>query len=231
MSFDSSNLTLPLEPDNKLGLLIRQYGKKFVYPARHIFLEPGMPMNDVIYIMDGRTRHYMIGTDGTEKILYTLSGGWFFGETPCSMKEPTGLFSKTEIETVLYKIPSTIYQQLLDHNKIFRDAIMENYSKKMLIMRHEIANLTFNSCKDRLRRLFCYTADPSRLVEGKWLNLKVSYTQYELSTIVGGARVTVTKLINELCAERFIRILNRNIQLNADEYQNFIHNNNSPHRL
>lgn len=225
MIFDSSNLTLPLEPDNTLGMLIRQYGNKFVYPSRHIFLEPGMAMNEVIYIMRGRTRHYMIGSDGTEKILYTLSDGWFFGETPCSMGEPTGLFSKTEIETVLYKIPSATYRQLLDENKIFRDAIMENYSKKMLIMRHEIANLAFNSCKDRLRRLFCYTADPSAVIEGKWLNLKVSYTQYELSTIVGGARVTVTKLINELCAERFIRILNRNIQLNAREYEEFMEKN------
>ena len=231
MNFDSSNLTLPLEPDNKLGLLIRQYGKKCVYPARYIFLEPGMPMNDVIYVMSGRTRHYMIGIDGTEKILYTLSDGWFFGETPCSMREPTGLYSKTEIETVLYKIPSSTYQQLLDDNKIFRDAIMESYSKKMLIMRHEIANLSFNSCKDRLRRLFCYTADPSVLIEGKWLNLKVSYTQYELSTIVGGARVTVTKLINELCAERFIRILNRNIQLNAREYADFMDKNKYRNRL
>ena len=108
---------------------------------------------------------------------------------------------------------------------------MESYSKKMLIMRHEIANLSFNSCKDRLRRLFCYTADPSMLIEGKWLNLKVSYTQYELSTIVGGARVTVTKLINELCAERFIRILNRNIQLNAREYEEFMDKNQCRNRL
>ena len=46
--------------------------------------------------------------------------------------------------------------------------------------------------------------------------------QYELSTIVGGARVTVSKLINELCDEGFIRILNRNIQISVKEYYKFI---------
>ena len=88
----------------------------------------------------------------------------------------------------------------------------------MLIMRHEIENLIFNSCKDRLKRLFFFTADTSRLMEGEWYNLKIHYTQYELSTIVGGARVTISKLINELCSEGFIRLLNRSIQINAREY-------------
>lgn len=224
MNFDTSNLALPLEHDKKLEKLIREYGRERIYPARQVFLEPGTPLKDVIYIMEGRTRHYMVGPDGTEKILYTLSGGWFFGEAPSSVHQPTGLFSKTEIKTVLFRIPLSTYHDLLDNNKIFRDAVLDNYSKKILIMRHEIENLSFNSCKCRLRRLFCSTADTSRLIEGRWYNLKVSYTQYELSTIVGGARVTVSKLINELCTEGFIRMLNRNIQVNAKDYNEYCKN-------
>ena len=55
-----------------------------------------------------------------------------------------------------------------------------------------------------------------RLIDGGWYKLKVHYTQYELSTIIGGARVTISKLINELCDEGFIRMLNRNVQVNQD---------------
>ena len=29
-----------------------------------------------------------------EKLLYTLSAGWFYGETPCVLHDSTGLFSK-----------------------------------------------------------------------------------------------------------------------------------------
>lgn len=176
----------------------------------------------VYYIVDGRTRHYMIGADGTEKILYTLSAGWFYGETPCSLGEPTGLFSKAEVKTQINIIPHNTYEKLLDTNKMFRDAILESYSNKMLILRHEIENLTFNSCKNRLKRLFCSTADTDSLIEDKWYGLKVQYTQYELSTIVGGARVTISKLINELCDESFIRILNRSTQVNAEKYKEFV---------
>ena len=88
----------------------------------------------------------------------------------------------------------------------------------MLIMSHEIESLAFNSCKDRLKRLFCSTADTSCLLENKWYNLKVHYTQQELSAIIGSSRITISKTIKELCNEDFIRILNRNTQINAAAY-------------
>ena len=217
-SYDKFNLTLPEPKQKELEELIRQYSTVVTYPAKTVFLEPGSVLDGVYYIASGRTRHYMVALDGTEKILYTLTNGWFYGETPCSLGSPTGLYSKTEVKTVFYKIPLQSYEKLLDMDKGFRDAILHCYSRKMLIMRHEIENLIFNSCKDRLKRLFFFTADTSRLMEGEWYNLKIHYTQYELSTIVGGARVTISKLINELCSEGFIRLLNRSIQINAQEY-------------
>ncbi len=222
MQLDKSSFTRPNTRSKVLEDLIREHSTSVVYPAKRVFLEPGMEPQGVYYIAEGRTRHYMVGSDGTEKILYTLSSGWFYGETPCSLQEPTGLFSQAEVKTQIYIIPRYTYEELIDTNKMFRDAILENYSNKMLIMRHEIENLTFNSCKDRLKRLFCSTADTDRLIEGNWYSLKVYYTQYELSTIIGGARVTISKLINELCDEGFIRLLNRNAQVNAEKYRNFM---------
>ena len=221
---DKSSFTIPNKRNEALEELIRENSTCVTYPAKRVFLEPGMEPQGVYYIAEGRTRHYMMAGDGTEKILYTLSAGWFYGETPVSLQEPTGLFSKAEVKTQIYIIPLRTYEHLVDTNKMFRDAIMENILKKMLILRHEIENLTFNSCKDRLKRLFCSTADTERLIDGGWYKLMVHYTQYELSTIIGGARVTISKLINELCDEGFIRMLNRNVQVNQEEYRKFMEN-------
>lgn len=215
MRMENSSFTIPNEKDEALEQLIKTYSKEYVYPAKKIFLTPGQHLQGVYYIAKGRTRHYMIGEDGTEKILYTLSDGWFYGETPVSLGTSTGLYSQAEIETHVYIMPYQNYEKLLDMNKYFRDAIFENCSKKMLIMRHEIENLTFNSCKDRLKRLFCSTADMSCLLENQWYNLKVHYTQQELSAIIGSTRITVSKAIKELCDENFIRILNRKTQVSA----------------
>lgn len=222
MELDKSSFTRPSVRTQALEELILGHSTSVTYPAKRIFLEPGMEPQGVYYILDGRTRHYMISADGTEKILYTLSAGWFYGETPCSLRETTGLFSKTEVKSRICIIPRGTYEELLDTSRMFREAILENYSNKMLIMRHEIENLTFNSCKDRLKRLLCSTADTEELIEEKWFGLKVHYTQYELGAIIGGTRVTISKLINELCDEAFIRLLNRSIQVSAAKYRDFI---------
>lgn len=222
MQLDKSSLTRPNLKSKQLEGLIRLHSKTVVYPARKIFLEPGMVLKGIYYIADGRTKHYMVGLDGTEKILYTLSSGWFYGETPNSLREPTGLFSQAEEKTEICIIPQAEYEWLLDTNKAFRNAILESCANKMLIMRHEIENLSFNSSKDRLKRFFCATVDVTNLQEGKWYPVKVHYTQYELSTIVGAARVTISKLMNELCDEGFIRLLNRNVQVNKTEYEKMI---------
>lgn len=219
---NQSNLTVPMPRLNELVNLIREHSVVITYPAKKVFLEPGTILDGVYYIAEGRTRHYMVAIDGTEKILYTLAAGWFFGETPCFLEEPTGLYSRTDVKTTIYKIDLSSYAELLGTNQSFRDAILQSYSKKMLILRHEVENLTFNSCKDRLKRLFCSTTDSSHLIDSSWYNLKVHYTQYELGTIVGGARVTISKLLSEMCAEGFIRVLNRNIQINARKYEKYV---------
>lgn len=88
MTWEKSSLTLPNPERRELGEMIRRYALVLTYPAKKVYLEPGTVLDGVDYIAEGRTRHYMVAMDGTEKILYTLSAGWFFGETPCSLEQP-----------------------------------------------------------------------------------------------------------------------------------------------
>ncbi len=213
--WQETNLTQPEAAQGELETLIGSCAAEMRIPAKTVFHTPGDRLDCVYYIAEGRTRHYMIGTDGVEKTLYTLTAGWFFGETPSYLGEPTGLYSMAETDTTMLCIPVSVYDRLLSENKIFREAILTSYSKKMLILRHEIENLCFNSCKDRLKRIYYAAADTSRLVDGGWYDLRLGYTQYELSTVVGAARVTVSKLVSELCGEGFIRVLNRRTQISA----------------
>lgn len=216
-----SSLTQPSPVQQELADLIQDHATVIEYPAKKIFLEPGDILHGIYYIASGRTRHYMMAEDGSEKVLYTLAPGWFFGEASCILNEPTSLYSMAEVKTRIFCIPQQDYRWMLDHNKVFREAILQSYSKKELILRHEVENLAFNSCKDRLKRLFCSVADCEHPTEDGWYPLKARYTQYELSAIVGNSRVTVNKLINELCDAGFIRLLNRRMQVNAAQYRRF----------
>lgn len=222
MNHSNTPLTFPARYVEELEQLIEKNSKTITYFPRQVISEPGDCLNYIYYIKSGRTRHTIINLDGDEKILYTLSDGWFFGEAPNDLEKETGLRSIAETKTVLCQIQSETYHQLMDTNKLFRDTILQSYAQKIMILRYEIENLSFNSCKSRLKRLFCSVVDSSVVIDGQWYKLKVKYTQYELGIIVGSARVTISKMINELCNENSIRLINRQLQVHKSVYDAYL---------
>lgn len=222
---ENLSLTTPNPNHKKLYTMICGHAEVLHLPAKKVFLEPGMPMDGIYYIIDGRTRHYMMNSSGVEKILYMLTTGWFYGLTACDLQRPTGLYSSTEVDSTLFRIPMEEYRELLNI-PLFRDAILECQARKTTIMRYEIENLTYNSCKDRLKFLLCATADQHCTVDGKWYKTNMNYTQYEISTIIGASRVTISKLLSELCDEGFVRTLNRRIEINISCCKAFLKEKN-----
>ena len=107
-------------------------------------------------------------------------------------------------------------------NELFRDTLLRCFAHKMLILRYEIGNLAFNSCKNRLKRLFCAAVERENMTDPGWYNLRIHYTHSELGEIVGGARVTISRQLTELCNEGFIRIINRRIQVSAEQYHKYM---------
>lgn len=216
---ERTTLTTPDLFDPELDRIVTTAGQQLVFPPKHIFSMPGEDLGGIYYVQKGRVRHYMDNEEGGVKILYTLTPGWFFGETPFFLRLHTSLYSQTETKAVLYKLSTEKVQELLDQNARFREALFRCCSHKTLILRHEVANLTFNSCKSRLKRLFCAMVDTENITDPGWYNLKIHYTHEELGEIVGGARVTISRQLTELCGEGFIRIINRRTQVNAEKYR------------
>lgn len=104
----------------------------------------------------------------------------------------------------------------------FRDALMRCLAHKTLMLRYETASLTFNSCKDRLKRLLCASVDPERETDPGWYELRVRYTHHQLGEIVGVARVTISRQLAELAGEGFLRTVNRRLQVNREQYHQYI---------
>ncbi|MDD7202496.1 MAG: Crp/Fnr family transcriptional regulator [Sphaerochaetaceae bacterium] len=213
LTTSNSAFTEPLHLPSHIEALLRQNSTERFYPAKKVFLEAGELMDAVYYIRHGRTKHYILTAEGAEKIIYTLGDGWFFGETPVIIGAPTGLISMTMEPTVLWVISRTSYQTLFDQHKEFRNLIMDNMARKMLILRHEIERISFEPVKQRILHLLCATADTTELVDGAWYPLQTKYTQYDIANIVGSARVTTSKLVGELCDEGKLRMLNHTTQV------------------
>lgn len=212
--------------DSQLEDLILPISIKCNFPKKHIFSQPGEVIDGIYYIYKGSTKHYMISEDGVVKLLYVLSRGRFFAESPYFLNIPTGLYSETVDDCILYKIPNESVNKLMATSKNFRDHIIRGYSEKCLILRYEIANLSFNNSKDRLKQIFCSLIDyKNSEKDSQWYDLEKHFTHQELGEIIGTTRVTISRQINELCNKNFLRIINRKYQLNKKMANKFLSDN------
>lgn len=223
---DRITLTAPDLYDPRIEELIRPVSKKVSYAAKQFFSYPGDHPNSIFYIAEGRTKHYMDNEDGNVKLLYTLTKGWFFGETPFLLGRSTGLYSQAEIPTRLYLIPYSECSRLINESSLFRDVLMRCQANKTLMLRYETANLTFNSCEKRLKRLFCASVDLENVTDPEWYNLKINYTHSEIGEIIGVARVTVSRQLSEFYNEGFLRMVNHKLQVNQKQYRCYLRKEN-----
>ncbi|QUH29239.1 Crp/Fnr family transcriptional regulator [Vallitalea guaymasensis] len=221
MDIKNISLVFPEIYDKALETLIRQHSYEKFYKKNAILTHPGDNLNYIYYIKRGKTKHYMSNDEGLEKTLYILNSGWLFGEMAHALGYKTGVFSIAATDLTLYIIHSKTVDKLLNESLLFQNAIIHCLSHKISTLRYEIENLTFNSVKDRIKRLFFMFVNTEHILDGEWYELNFNYTHHEIGVLIGSARVTVSKTINILYNEGFIRIVNRKYQMHVKVYRDY----------
>ena len=204
--YDSPFLTNDV---SELRESIYKFGKKLTFEAGIFVLHPEDTVASIYYIDQGRIRAYTTNSDGKEKILLILEDGCLFGSVPSILGQISTISAVSETSAVLY---------LLDNNQItssdiFKDNLIRYYSRTILKLMKSIECLSLDCCKTRLYNLFRASADITTTQKSSWYNLKFKYSQEDIAKIINANRVTVARLINELCDEGLIRIVNRRIQV------------------
>ena len=215
---DAYHLTTSSQSNPELERIIREHGSALTVPAKKVFLTDGHAATGVYYIVSGRTRHYLLGADGSEKVFFILTSGWFFEESACLLAAQPRFHVMAEEATSLLFIPSGTFEALLRQSPVFNEAILRNQARMYRMLCRQIESQSFLSSKDRFLELLYHSADTSFAFDGKWYSLKHIYPQQELAAILGVSRVTISKFVNEFCNEGVIRIVNRRMQINIEHY-------------
>lgn len=216
--FNPLPLSLPAQTDAELRQIICREGTHQTVPARFTILEAGEPIKGVYYILGGRTRHFLLNAEGSEKILYVLTEGYFFGDSEYLLNSSNNAYVMSEEPTEFCLIPTKKFARLMETSELVSRAFMTNLAIKYRLLCNEVESLVFMSSKERLLQLIYSNTDPTFAFDGKWFQVKRNYTLQEIGTILGISRVTVSKLINEFCNEGVIRIVNRRMQVNIRQY-------------
>lgn len=219
MEYDFKNLTFREIIDEELEGTLASCSQKMVIPPKRVFLTEGDELNLLYYIRSGIVSLYMANRDGAEKTLYRLTRGWFFGEMVALLNiKRTSLHFIANEETALYGINKNSFEKLMETDSKFRRSLLKCACYKTIALRYEIANFTFCSTKTRLLKSLYRDVDAGTAIDNQWYALSEKRTHYELAIDIGATRVTVSRIVSELCCEGLLRTVNGQIQFSRTLY-------------
>ena len=153
------NLTTSAQPNPELERIIREHASPIAIPAKKVFLTDEREDTGVYYIVSGRTRHYLLGADGFEKVFFVLESGWFFEEDSCLLSAPPRFHVIAEEKTDLLYISKEVFHVLLRQSNRFNEAVMRSLACKLRILNREIESQVFLSGRDRFLELLYHLTD------------------------------------------------------------------------
>ena len=199
----------------KVRELIRACSTQIELPKGQMIHFPGTRDSSIYYIVRGTVRFVLNSYDGNEKILYILGQDHFFNEEILFEPHEVAASVICNEACTLWKIDSSVHGELMK-NADFGQSVCQGMIRKNDRLRQEIENISFMSCKQRILRIFAGECSRERLYDQNWYDIERRYTHQELASIIGANRVTVSKLIAELCEENKLRSINRKIQVHRD---------------
>lgn len=189
--------------------LFIKYGNRSSYISNTIVFETGDLVDSIYYIDKGRVKLSTTNYEGKEKILFFLGEGTIFGAELSLSSEISMTTATTESPSVLYVTSPTI----INSSAEFKDSVIKYMSKTIITLMRSIESLSLYCCKTRLYNLLRSSVNDLSSEEENWHDLKYQYSQEDLAKVINANRVTVARMINELCQEELIRIINRKIQV------------------
>lgn len=192
--------------------LIRTCSTEIELPFGQIIHFPGTKDSSLYYIVSGSVRFIKNSFNGDEKILYVLGADNFFNEEILFGSHEIVSYLVCNENCVLWKIDSSLHGKLLENQEFVR-AVCRGMTRKSDFLCHEVEQISFMSCKERILRTFAGECDKGCLYDSEWYSVSRQYTHQELASMIGANRVTVSRLISELCAENKLRSINRKIQI------------------
>ncbi|MCI6223189.1 MAG: Crp/Fnr family transcriptional regulator [Selenomonadales bacterium] len=203
--------------DEKAEKLILQYGVRKKLKAGEFLIRAGEAVTTINYLLSGALTHFAISEQGTEKVGYINHPGSFTNELLFLVHGgyliPKRFVAVRQDSEVLV-IDSQCFN-ILNQYREFQSILMRSLNQKYSILRAEVDSFAFNSAQTRLFRLFIASVNRDSLSrEKEWIPLKVTYTQQEMGAIIGIHRVSIARLLNNLCNGGYIRQVNHKIEVN-----------------
>lgn len=198
-------------PESDKDLLIKAMKTKNYRKNEAIFTDGTKP-NGIYYLNKGKIKKYKVDNDGREQIIYIYSSGEFFGYSAILSQESYGDTTSTLENSVISFISKDSFLEILNQSSVFSGLLLKSLSHEFSVMANLIAVLSHRTVRERaaLSLLILHDKYKSNTFEEEVL---ISLSRVDLANMVGTARETLARILNDFKQEKLIRSEGRKIQI------------------
>ncbi|UHO36698.1 Crp/Fnr family transcriptional regulator [Chryseobacterium capnotolerans] len=199
-------------PEYDKDLLLKAMKTKNYRKNEAIFTDGTKP-NGIYYLNEGKIKKYKVDNDGREQIIYIYSSGEFFGYSAILSHESYGDTTSTLENSVISFISKDSFLEILDQSPVFSRLLLKSLSHEFSVMANLIAILSHRTVRERaaLSLLILHDKYKSNDIPGE--EVLISLSRVDLANMVGTARETLARILNDFKQEKLIRSEGRKIQI------------------
>ncbi|WP_412850516.1 Crp/Fnr family transcriptional regulator [Chryseobacterium sp. PMSZPI] len=198
-------------PEHDKNLLIGAMKTKNYRKNDAIFTDGTKP-NGIYYLNEGKIKKYKVDNDGREQIIYIYSSGEFFGYSAILSNESYGDTTSTLENSVISFISKDNFLEILSQSSVFSRLLLKSLSHEFSVMANLIAVLSHRTVRERaaLSLLILHDKYKSGNHDDEVL---ISLSRVDLANMVGTARETLARILNDFKQENLIKTEGRKIQI------------------
>jgi CRP-like cAMP-binding protein len=193
---------------------MKSYGTHVTIRKGSILIDPILSDQYFYYIDSGQLSVSLLSEDGRELLINYLTQGAIVGDATLLANTSGSVTIRAEKESSAYRLDSFTFRHLMESNCEFSMTIATHLSNLYIDAIGHLESTIFSKCKKRLYALLLEQSVEVPNNHG-WNRVSHNYTHQQLALLVGANRVTVSRLLTELCDEKRVRVLNRKLEIRS----------------
>lgn len=182
-------------------------------PARGTIYEQSEEGNEMFRLVSGSVRLSVMGDDGRELLYQLFAPGDCFGTSSVVDGEPRPQTAEAFEAVELQVFDRTVIDRLRRDHPEMNDALLKLLSRHMRLLSDYFAGATLDEVSFRLAQRLVDVADSFGVPNDEGIALSTRLSQSELASMVGTARQTVNRMLQNFQDKGWVAIRGGEITL------------------
>lgn len=170
-----------------------------------LILGPEKPMKALFLLKQGTVRLYRSNAAGKQLTVDLLGDGNIFGETSSFSLTDDFVYAEAMSDVYVCVIGKTQFETLISENPKLAIKFIEILSSRLKEIYEMSENLALHSVKYRILSLLLKLSEKFGKRKNEWQTIDIKLTHYDIATMIGSTRETVSATIGDLKKAGYIK--------------------------